>query len=217
MDAVADLLVQLAHEYNIAIDSPAHTHKGMITAGDADARRGASAVRDAGRLDYTVIPMSEDEANAFGIEPEERRFYLRLDSAKVNLLPPAARAQWFRLVDVRLGNATTDYPEGDHVQTVESWAPPDMWDGLDSEELKAALTEIDAGLPNGRRYSNHKAAKDRAAWPVIQLHFPYKNETQCREIIRALLKRGVLREGDYDDPITRQPAKGLCRDPAKSV
>jgi RecA-family ATPase len=87
MDAVADLLVQLAHEYNIAIDSPAHTRKGVTAAGDADARRGASAVRDAGRLDYTLIPMSEDEAKAFGIKPEERRFYLRLDSAKVNLLP----------------------------------------------------------------------------------------------------------------------------------
>ena len=77
-------------------------------------------MRDAGRLDYTLIPMSEDEANSFGIEPKERRFYLRLDSAKVNLLPPAASASWFRLVDVRLGNVTPDYPEGDRVQTVES-------------------------------------------------------------------------------------------------
>jgi RecA-family ATPase len=147
MDAVADLLVQLAHEYDIAIDSPAHTRKGMVAAGDADARRGASAVRDAGRLDYTLIPMSEDEAQAFGIEPEERRFYLRLDSAKVNLLPPAERAQWFRLVDVRLGNCTPDYPDGDRVQAIESWDPPDIWDGLDSEALKAVLDEIDAGLP----------------------------------------------------------------------
>ena len=32
----------LAHEYNIAIDSPAHTHKGTITPGDSNARRGAS-------------------------------------------------------------------------------------------------------------------------------------------------------------------------------
>lgn len=217
MDAVADLLVQLAHEYDIAIDSPAHTRKGITAAGDADARRGASAVRDAGRLDYTIIPMSEDEANGFGIEPEERRFYLRLDSAKVNLLPPAANASWFRLVDVRLGNCTADYPEGDHVQTVESWDPPDMWAGLNLEELKAAIEEIDAGLPNGRRCSDHRSAKDRAAWPIVQQHCPHLTEGQCREIIRALLKRGVLREENYDDPVTRKPAKGLCRDPKKSI
>jgi DNA polymerase I-like protein with 3'-5' exonuclease and polymerase domains len=135
MDAVADLLVQLAHEYNIAIDSPAHTRKGMTAAGDADARRGASAVRDAGRLEYTLIPMSEDEAKAFGIEIEERRFYLRLDSAKVNLLPPAAYASWFRLIDVPLGNGTAEYPEGDHVQTVESWTPPDIWAGMDPARI----------------------------------------------------------------------------------
>jgi DNA polymerase I-like protein with 3'-5' exonuclease and polymerase domains len=217
MDAVADLLVQLAHEYNIAIDSPAHTRKGMTAAGDADARRGASAVRDASRLDYTLIPMSEDEADAFGIMPEERRFYLRLDSAKVNLLPPAASASWFRLVDVRLGNCTADYPEGDQVQTVESWTPPDMWAGMDPEELKAVLEEINAGLPNGQRYSSVNAARGRAAWPIVQQHFPYKTEVQCKGIIRAWMKKGVLYEENYEDPVVRRTAKGLRRNPDRSI
>jgi hypothetical protein len=133
MDYVADLLTQLAHEYNIAVDSPARTRKGLTQAGDADARRGASAARDAGRLDYTLIPMGEDEAKTFDIDPEDRRFYLRLDSAKVNLLPPARKAEWFALVSVDLGNATADYPEGDCVQTVEPWTPPDIWAELDPE------------------------------------------------------------------------------------
>jgi len=215
MDYVADLLTQLAHEYDIAIDSPAHTRKGMTAAGDADARRGASAARDAGRLDYTLIPMSEDEAKAFGIPSEERRSYLRLDSAKVNLLPPARKADWFRLVSVELGNATADYPDGDRVQTVEPWIPPDTWAGLDPETLKAALDEIDAGLANGQRYSSDNAAKSRAAWPVVQKHCPTKTEAQCREIIRAWLKTGALREIDYDDPIYRRSQKGLEVDSQK--
>src|SRR5262245_42705905 len=84
LDYVVGLLDQLAKEYDIAIDTPAHTRKGMAAAGDADARRGASAARDAGRLDYTLIPMAE--AKTFGVEPDQRRRYLRLDSAKVNLL-----------------------------------------------------------------------------------------------------------------------------------
>src|SRR5262245_13190238 len=42
MDFVCDLLVQLAIEYDIAIDVPHHTKKGQIAAGDADAGRGAS-------------------------------------------------------------------------------------------------------------------------------------------------------------------------------
>jgi RecA-family ATPase len=94
MDYIANTLTQLSHEYDIAIDSPAHTRKGAVTAGDADIRRGGSAQRDAGRLDRTLLPMSAEEAELFGIEPEERRLYLRLDSAKVNLLPPARTAEW---------------------------------------------------------------------------------------------------------------------------
>jgi RecA-family ATPase len=53
MDFVCDLLVKLAIEFNTAVDVPHHTKKGLQTAGDADAGRGASAARDAGRLMYT--------------------------------------------------------------------------------------------------------------------------------------------------------------------
>jgi hypothetical protein len=187
----------------------------MTAAGDADARRGASAARDASRLDYTLIPMSEEEAKVFGIAAEERRSYLRLDSAKVNLLPPARRADWCRLVSVDLGNATADYPDGDRVQTVEPWIPPDTWDGLDPEALDAALSEINAGLPTGQRYSSDNAAKNRAAWPVVQKHCPTKTEAQCREIIRAWLKTGALREIDYYDLNYRRRQKGLEVDSQK--
>lgn len=209
MDAVADLLTQLGREYDIAMDSPAHTRKGMVAAGDADARRGASAARDAGRLDYTLIPMSEDEAKAFGIPPEERREYLRLDSAKVNLLPPARTAQWFKLISVPLGNTTPDYPDGDYVQTLEPWKPPEILAGFMAEAIEATLKEIDAGLPNGQRYSSGSAATGRAAWRVVQKHCPSKTEAQCREIIRLWLKTSVLREDDYDDPVDRKLRKGL--------
>ena len=95
------------------------------------------------------------------------------------------------------------------MQTVEPWIPPDTWDGLDPEALNAALSEINAGLPNGQRYSSDNAAKSRAAWPVVQKHCPTKTEAQCREIIRAWLKNGVLREIDYDDPVYRRLQKGL--------
>ena len=40
------------------------------------------------------------------------------------------KATWFRLVSVPLGNATPQYPNGDHVQAVEPWIPPKTWEGL---------------------------------------------------------------------------------------
>jgi hypothetical protein len=75
MDYVCDLLTKIA---NIAVDAPHHTKKGQQTAGDADAGRGASSARDAGRLLYTLTRMSEEEAKAFGIPAEQRALRRRL-------------------------------------------------------------------------------------------------------------------------------------------
>jgi hypothetical protein len=215
MDYIADKLTQLTHEYDIAIDCPAHTRKGALSAGDPDLRRGASAQRDAGRLDRTLLPMNAEEAELFGIDVEERKLYLRLDSAKVNLLPPARMAEWFKLVNVHLDNATDDDPE-DEIQTVEPWTPPEMWEGLDDEIQNRILDQIEKGLPNGQRYSSASRATDRAAWKLVQEHVPDQTEAQCRVIIKTWEKKDhVIYTEDYYDPIEREDRKGLRVDPNK--
>jgi RecA-family ATPase len=95
MDFVCELLTKLAIEFNIAVDASQHTRKGILTAGDPDNARGARATRDAGRLGYTLTIMTEGEAETFGIELSQRKLYVRLDSAKVNIEPPAEKATWF--------------------------------------------------------------------------------------------------------------------------
>jgi hypothetical protein len=179
MDFVADLLVQLGIEYDIGVDAPHHTKKGQLTPGDADSGRGASAIRDAGRLMHTLTVMDEAEAKAFGISPEQRHAYIRLDKGKVNLVPPARTATWFKLVGVPIGNGNDEYPNGDEVQTVEPWTPPKTWDGLSSAALNAALTAIDAGMENGQRYSDAGPARERAAWRVVERHCPDRNEAHA--------------------------------------
>src|SRR5262249_46064277 len=216
MDFVCDLLVTLAIEYDIAVDAPHHTKKGQLAPGDPDAGRGGSAARDAGRLIYTLTAMSEDEAKQFGINPENRAAYVRLDKAKVNLAPPARVAEWFKLVGVPLDNGNDEYPSGDEVQTVEPWTPPKLWEGLATETLNAALSEIDAGLPNGQRYTDAGGGKgERAAWKVVQKHCPTRNEGQCREMIKTWIKNGVLYAVEYDDPIDRRERKGYRLDTTK--
>jgi hypothetical protein len=209
MDFVCDLLVRLAVGYDIAVDTPHHTKKGAIAAGDADTGRGASAARDAGRLVYTLTRMTEEEAKTFRVPPEDRSLYVRLDSGKVNIAPPYREATWFRLIGVALGNGNADYPNGDEVQTVEPWQPPKTWTGVSNTQLNAALTEIDAGMPNGQRYSDAGPAKERAAWPIIQHHCPDRTEGQCREMIRTWVKNGVLYNDSYEDPVARKKRKGL--------
>jgi hypothetical protein len=216
MDFVCDLPATLAIKYDIAIDAPHHTRKGLLTPGDADAGRGGSAVRDAGRLIYTLSTMSEEEAKQFDIDPEDCAAYIRLDKAKVNLTPPARTAEWFELVGVRLDNGNDEYPNGDEVQTVKPWKPPKLWEGLASATLNAALTDIDNGMPNGQRYTDAGGGKGaRAAWPVVQKHCPNRSEGQCREIIRTWIKNGVLYAADYYDPIDRKNRSGLRLDTTK--
>lgn len=209
IDFVCDLLATIAIELNVAIDSPHHTNKGLSIPGDANRGRGASAAKDAGRLVYTLTPMTPDEGDLFELSEAERRSLIREDSAKVNITPPSAEARWFRLIGQPLGNATSEYPAGDNVQTVEPWRPPDTWAGLDSVLLNRVLDAIDAGMEDGQRYSAASAATTRHAWHVVHECAPEKTEKACRAVIRAWMKSGTLKAEEYHDPAERKPRVGL--------
>jgi hypothetical protein len=216
MDFVCELLASLADDYNIAVDAPHHSRKGAATPGDPDMGRGGSSIRDAGRLVYTLTPMSEDEAKQFNVEQIDRRFYVRLDSAKVNIAPPSRTAIWFKLVGVNIGNATELYPNGDDVQTVEPWNPPDTWANVSAVTLNAVLTEIDTGMPNGQHYTDKGGGSGpRAAWKVVQKHCTNLTESQCREIVRTWVQNDVLYHEEYDDPVDRRKRSGLRLDTGK--
>jgi hypothetical protein len=215
IDDVVQVLTDLGAKYNIAVDAPHHVSKGLSDPGNANRGRGASAMKDGGRLVYTLSGMSTDEAQAFGVPEKERRSLVRMDSGKVNITPPMAEAKWFRLVGVPLGNATEMYPNGDEVQTVEPWTPPDTWADLSCPLLNRILDEIDAGLPDGNRYTDAPNVETRAAWRIVAKHAPEKTEGQAREVIKAWVKNRVLVREDYENPTTRKPVKGLRLDPTK--
>ena len=177
--------------------------------------RGSSGIRDAGRLVYTLATMSEGEAKTLGIAPEERWFYVRLDSAKVNITARSTKPTWFRLVGVQIGNGTSEYPAGDTVQVVKPWIPPETWGDLNSALLNQILNEIEGGLPDGNRYTNAPSAKERAAWKVIQRLAPHKTGAQAREIIKTWVKNGVLVTFSYTNPVTRHEVTGLQVEHAK--
>jgi hypothetical protein len=201
MDFVCDLLPRMAVQYNIAVDSRITPAKAQVVDGDADMGRGSSGIKDAGRLLYTLTPMSEEEATLFNIAAEDRLSYVGLDSAKINVVRRGGKAVWFKLVGVRIGNGTDEYPSGDEVQSVEPWSPPETWAAPSSVSLDAALTEIDEGPSNGQRYWGAAAAKTDGGWAIVQKHCPDKSEGQCQEIVGAWLKTGLLVSEDYDDPV----------------
>jgi AAA domain-containing protein/Toprim domain-containing protein len=212
MDEVMDLVTAMAVEHNIAIDLPHHTAKGTPEAGNAEKGRGASATKDAARLVKTLTLMTPEEASAFGLKDDRRR-YVRYDYAKENIAP-ASETKWFKLVSVPLGNATELYPNGDNVQAIEMWTPPDAWKGMGSSLTKQILDAIDAGLPNGERYSDASKATARAAWQVVR-QFTGKDEGPSRQIIKTWVKNGVLIRENYTSPTRREPQIGLVVDPTK--
>ena len=216
MDAVMEILTDLAKKHNIATDSIAHNNKSLAEPGDANRLRGASAQKDAARLVHTLTAMSKEEAERFGIGEQERSACVRFDRAKANY-GKAVDAKWFKLVGVRLGNCKVDpaYPEGDEVQVAVSWSPPDLWRDLTAPVANRILDKIDAGLPDGNRYSNHHSAKERAAWRVVAKSAPTKTEAQARLIIAAWVKSGVLVVEEYQSPTTFKMVNGLRVDDAR--
>jgi hypothetical protein len=215
IDAVVQALTELAVEHNIAVDTPHHISKGASDPGNADRGRGASASKDAWRLVYTMSPMTIEEAKAFGLSEAMRRSLVRVDSGKVNIAPPMTEARWFRIIGISIGNGGGLYPNGDEVQTVVPWKPPETFAGLNSVGLNLILDEIEAGLPDGSRFSDAPSATGRAAWRIIEKHCPTKPEAICRDIIKSWLKSGLLISRDYSNPATRKLAMGLYVDNEK--
>jgi AAA domain len=215
IDAVVQVLTGLAVKHNIAVDVPHHTSKGPADPGNADKGRGASSMKDAARLVYTLSPMSLDEAKGFGLTETDRRSLVRMDSAKVNIAPPMTEAKWFRLVGVNLGNATDLYPNGDNVQTIEPWSPPETFAGLSNSTLNQILNEIDAGLTDGNHYTDAPNAPERAAWKVIERHRPGKAPEICRKIIKLWVASGLLTKRNYENPVTRKAVSGFKVDNEK--
>jgi hypothetical protein len=213
IEQVCARLAQLAVEKNIAVDMPHHVRKGAAEPGDADMGRGASAAKDAGRLGYTLTPMTPKMAEACGVKEEAlRRSLVRMDSAKVNLAPPTVNTIWFRLVGVSLGNSTPQYPNGDNVHSIERWIPPDT--KLSADTINQILDVIERGLqgPKGepRRYSPGHNSKDRGAWLVVKQFCPGWTDLQCKDLINEWVKKtDYLLKDDYDDPVDRRPRKGL--------
>jgi hypothetical protein len=215
MDQLATLLTDIAIELDVAIDIPHHVSKGHADPGNADKGRGASSTVNAARIVHTLSPMSEDEAQYFGIPIEERHDYVRYDRAKINIARKSGAAVWFKLINRNIGNANDLYPHGDDVQTMERWDPPSPWAGLDNATIRKILDTIAAGVNEHECYSMRpKVNQQREAWRVVTQFAPDKTEPQARAIIRKWAETGLLTEFTYANPKSKE-VKGLKVDDSK--
>jgi hypothetical protein len=151
--------------------------------------------------------MTQAEAEIFGVNDKDRTRLVRVDDAKINLSPHDPTAMWFRLVGVPLGNTAVNprYPNGDVVQTVERWYPPDAFDKDDFPKTQIAeiFDALRVGPEPGEFFlADIRANGDWAGWPVCKI--ANKEKGQARRIVDAWIKSGTLVESEYCSPKRKQ-------------
>jgi len=202
MAEVLALWGRVANEADCAIWLVHHFRKGG-QAGDGEAFRGASALQGACRAMSTLTAMSKDEAESMGIDEGMRKRYVRLDDAKANLSPAADRANWYHLVSVALGNGDEEYPDGDHVQTVEPWEPPKPFDGISMEMCVQALDRLSEDYTPGEKFGFTSQTKDRWAGHVI-MRVTDKNEEVAKKILTRWKQDELIIIDTYDSPMLKR-------------
>jgi hypothetical protein len=194
MDAVAKTWSQVAAATNCAIELVHHTRK-PAREGDsenhaADAR-GAGALIAAVRGSRVINQMTEKEAGEFDIEGE-RFDYFRVNRAKVNMSRRSGSTSWFRLVPVAIGNGEPNNPtDGDNVQTLTSWKPPDVFDIITVEHMHAVRAKAATG-----EYMRDPRAKDGWFGEVIAEVVGLDVETQrplIEKVLATWLELGLLK------------------------
>lgn len=204
MNFLVDLLRQLADRTGAAVVLAHHTSKAAAQDMDgagAGAVRGASAIVDGARVVRTLVRMTVKEATQFGVPPEQRHRYLRIENAKANL-SPAASALWVLLVDVPLHNGQGDWPGGDRIGVAEAWAPPtaQLPSAADLARVQAAVAAAQTPLRASDKspdWVGHRIARalELDIGPVGSAagdRTPEQNEARRRVV--ALIAEG-LRDG----------------------
>jgi hypothetical protein len=184
-----------------------HVRKGPVN--DIDASRGAKALTDSARVGLLLSPMSEDDAEGFDINDEDRTAYVRLDDAKANMARKAGVARWFQLLTIPLGNGTQDYPAGDNVAAVARWEPPSAMGELTALQCNEALDCIAQGPKPGVQYTAHRSGKVKRWAGQVLVDLFGVSEKRAASIIRTWIKNGVLETRDYEDVEQRKTVSGL--------
>ncbi|MBA6385101.1 AAA family ATPase [Colwellia sp. BRX10-6] len=138
IDNVMSYYRHIASETGVAIFLVHHTRKdgdeADSRAGDVDVMRGASSLKDAARLCFTLAKMGKKTAKDHGIDDKAKNQLSRLDDAKNNFTLSDGKAKWFKMESVQIAN-------GEWLGVPRSYDLPDAINGKEaSSESKEHTT-----------------------------------------------------------------------------
>lgn len=190
MDAVVKAFALIADRTECAIDLVHHSRKLNGMDADIDAARGGSAIACAVRAARVLNVMSADAAEGFAIQAGDRSSFVRIDSAKGNLAPPAS-AQWLRLSSQPLGNSTVDRSE-DCVAVAEAWTPPNDFDAVCVKDLLRVQEAV-----NGKALRANDQANEwvgHVIGPILGLNsFDKMGKRRIKRILKTWIATEALR------------------------
>lgn len=127
VDAVAKTWNRVAEETGCAVELIHHVRKTGSAEITVEDGRGAVALLGAARSARALNPMTQEEADRYGVE--NRRVHFRAVNGKANLAPPPESSDWFRIEGVEIGN-------GDSLAVVTAWQLPDATEGVTVAQME---------------------------------------------------------------------------------
>lgn len=141
IDVVVKAWARVTDSANCAIELVHHVRKSNGTEVTADSARGGSSIVGAARDVRVLNPISQQEAEGFGID--NPRSYFRAGSDKSNFAP-IENAQWYEIIGVNLYNDPSEVA-GDSVGVYRKWTPPDPFDDITQAMMQEAIKRLSQG------------------------------------------------------------------------
>lgn len=197
IDKVAKLWAQIADDTNCAIDIVHHLRKVADREATVEDARGAVSLIGAARSVRVLNRMSEDQADAAGVQPSDRVSYFNIHQGKANLTKLSSNHDWRRLESVPLGNGTTFVPQ-DFAGVVTEWKWPSK------EEVAEAIPDDKLELIRVRLgnqdYKTSDQSEDWAGYAIAEImgdDLPISKamtsqKRKYKRIIEAWIDAGIL-------------------------
>lgn len=178
-------LSRLADECNASIEIVHHTRKLNGFAATVEDSRGGSALIGAVRVARVLNPMSQEEAERFGLDTYIDHFRVE-PAGKNNLARPADKAEWYEREGIQIAN-------GDWVAIVKTWQPPDPFEGVTKEHAREVCRRLRDGDPRNRESPQATDWIGKLVAEVVGLEAESAGEKRrIKSIIGLWLKNEVL-------------------------